>query len=83
MNTDEPQIMPQVKSALEKNGMTWTQARRESIIPVIRNLRVHTFPTTVLIDKDGKVVSLNNTKQGQADLHGQDLLKSLDGLLPR
>jgi thiol-disulfide isomerase/thioredoxin len=83
MNTDEPQVMPQVKSALEKNGMTWTQARRESIIPVIRNLRVHTFPTTVLIDKDGKVVSLNNAKQGQADLRGKDLLKSLDGLLPR
>jgi thiol-disulfide isomerase/thioredoxin len=83
MNTDEPQIMPQVKSILEKNAMTWTQARRESILPVIRNLRVHTFPTTVLIDKEGKVVSLNNTKQGQADLRGKDLLKSLDELLPR
>src|SRR5262249_12535064 len=83
MNTDDPPIQPQVKSILEKNGMTWTQARRESIIQVIRNLRIHTFPTTLLIDKDGKVVSLNNVRQGQPDLRGRDLLKSLDELLPR
>jgi len=83
MNTDEPEAQPAVKSTLEKNGMTWTQARRESIMPVIRSLRIHTFPTTLLIDPNGKVVSLNNTRRGQPDLRGSDLLKSLDEILPR
>jgi peroxiredoxin len=83
MNTDEPEAQPAVKSTLEKNGMTWTQARRESIMPVIRSLRIHSFPTTLLIDPNGKVVSLNNTRRGQPDLRGSDLLKSLDEMLPR
>jgi hypothetical protein len=82
MNTDAPEIVSQVKAPLEKNGMTWTQAKRESIINVIRNLRIHSFPTTLLIGADGKILSLNNTKKGQPELRGKDLLKSLDGLLP-
>jgi hypothetical protein len=35
-----------------------------------------------LIDPEGKIISLNQTKKGQPPLRGQDLLKSLDRLLP-
>jgi thiol-disulfide isomerase/thioredoxin len=82
MNTDEAEIMSQVKSALEKNGMNWAQAKRESILGIIRSLRIHSYPTTVLLDPEGKVVSLNNTKKGEPALRGRDLLRSLDRLLP-
>jgi peroxiredoxin len=82
MNTDDAEIMPQVKSALEKNGMNWTQAKRESIQNLIRNLRIHSYPTTMLIDPDGKIISLNNTKRDQPALRGRDLIRSLDKILP-
>ena len=82
MNTDQAELVSQIKSQLDKNGMTWPQARRESIIALIRNLRIHSYPTTVLLDPDGKVLSLNNRNKDQPLLRGNDLLKSLDQLLP-
>jgi len=82
MNTDDPQILPQVKTWLEENELTWTQATTDSILGVIRSFRVHSFPTTLLIDPEGKIISLDQTKKGQPSLRGQDLLKSLDRLLP-
>ncbi len=82
MNTDDSGVLAQVKGTLEKNSMNWTQAKRESIISLIRNLRIHSYPTTLLIDPEGKILSLNNTKKDQPSLRGKDLLKSLDELLP-
>ncbi len=82
MNTDEPEILPQVKVWLEKNGLVWTQATLASIREVIRSYRIHSYPTTLLVDPQGKIISLNQTKRGQPPLRGQELLKSLDGLLP-
>lgn len=81
MNTDEPEIASQLKSQLEKNGMPWPQAKRESIRDVIRNLRIHSYPTTLLLGPDGKIVSLNNTRKGEPELRGKELLQSLDKLL--
>ncbi|HEU4389457.1 MAG TPA: redoxin domain-containing protein [Blastocatellia bacterium] len=82
MNTDETEITAQVKSILSQNGMNWTQAKRESITGTIRNLRIHSYPTTILLGPDGKVISLNNTRKDQPSLRGRELLKSLDELLP-
>ncbi|HEY3136604.1 MAG TPA: TlpA disulfide reductase family protein [Blastocatellia bacterium] len=82
MNTDTPEIASQIKPQLDKQGMNWPQAKRESIMGTIRNLRVHSYPTTLLIGPDGKVLSLNNRRKGQPELRGRELLKSLDELLP-
>ena len=82
MNTDPPEIVSQIKPQLEKQGMGWPQAKRESIIGTIRNLRIHSYPTTFLIGPEGKVLSLNNRRKDQPALRGRELLKSLDGLLP-
>ena len=82
MDTDEPDVLPQVKTWLEKNELVWTQATLDSIREVIRSYRVHSYPSTLLIDSEGKVISLNQTKKGQPSLRGQELLKSLDRLLP-
>jgi peroxiredoxin len=81
MNTDED--VSQIKSQLDKNGMTWTQAKRDSISAIIRNLRISSYPTTLLIGPDGKILSMNNRRKDQPVLRGDGLLKSLDRLLPR
>ncbi|MCA1815456.1 MAG: redoxin domain-containing protein [Acidobacteria bacterium] len=80
MNTDEPEIVSQIKGQLEKQGMTWAEATRESIIGVIKSYRIHYFPSTLLVGPDGKIISLS--QRNQPDLRGPDLLKSLDRLLP-
>lgn len=80
MNTDEPEVVAQVKAQFEKQGLTWTQATRESIRDILKNFRIHAFPSTLLIDPEGKIVSLS--QKNQPSLRGADLLKSLDRLLP-
>ena len=77
MNADESDYVGQVKTWLEKNNLSWTQATRESILPVMRSLRIIYYPTTLLLDPEGKVVSLNLTRKGQLSLRGEELLKSL------
>jgi thiol-disulfide isomerase/thioredoxin len=83
MNTDEAEILPAVREWLEKNGLAWTQARRESILETLKSLRIHSYPTTMLLDPEGKIISLSQTRKGEPGLRGDDLLKSLDKLLPR
>ena len=72
----------QIGPFLKKNGMGWTQATNDSIEQLQTRYRIHSFPTTLLIDPDGKIISLGQTRKKQPDLRGQDLLKSLDRLLP-
>lgn len=80
MNNDPDYSM--IKPVLKKNGLLWPQATNESIEQLEIRYRIHSFPTTLLIDPDGKIVSLGQTKKKQPDLRGQALLKSLDRLLP-
>src|SRR5256714_8709332 len=75
MNNDEDPS--QVKSWLTRNQITWTQATRDSIRDIEVRYRVHLFPSALLIDPEGKVALVNQHK-----LRGQDLLKSLDEMLP-
>lgn len=81
MNDDEDTSA--VKSWLKKNGLPWTQATQASITDFRRSLRVHIFPTTILISPEGKIISLNQRGTDQPDLRGEDLLESLDKILPR
>lgn len=37
MNTDQPEMMPSLKSTLKQNNLSWTQAQLDSIREVIRN----------------------------------------------
>jgi hypothetical protein len=71
-----------IKPVLRKNGLGWPQATNESIEQIQIRYRIHSFPTTLLIDPEGKIVSLGQTKKKQPSLRGKDLLKSLDELLP-
>lgn len=80
MNNDFD-IVP-VKSTLKKNGLLWPQATRESIEELQERYRIHAFPTTLLIGPDAKIISLGQTRRNQPGLRGQELIKSLDELLP-
>ena len=80
MNNDPDHTI--IKPVLKQNGLGWPQAQMESIAELEIRYRIHSFPTTLLIDGDGKIVSLGQTKKGQPGLRGNELLKSLDELLP-
>jgi hypothetical protein len=54
MNTDDAEILPQVKEWLNKNGLVWAQARRESILDTIKSYRIHSYPTTMLLDPQAR-----------------------------
>jgi peroxiredoxin len=82
MNTDQPEMIPSLKATLKQNNLTWTQAQLDSIREVIRSYRIHLYPSSLLVDPEGKIVSLNQTKKGQPSLRGQELIRSLDRLLP-
>ncbi|MGH9874124.1 MAG: TlpA family protein disulfide reductase, partial [Pyrinomonadaceae bacterium] len=72
----------QIKPWLKKNGMGWPQATNDSIEQLQIRYRIHSFPTTLLIDPEAKIISLGQTRRKQPDLRGRDLLKSLDEILP-
>lgn len=73
-NDDDPSAL---KDWLKKNNLTWTQATMDSIKELEIRYRIHLFPTSMLIGPDGKVVLLD-----QSEMRGQDLLKTLDRMLP-
>ncbi len=79
MNNDTDYTL--VRPWLDKNNLTWTQATPDSIRDVQRAMRVRSFPTTILIDDAGKIVSLGQRGTTQPSLRGEDLIKSLDKIL--
>ena len=83
MNTDE--FAPaEIKQALDKSEISWTQARLESIFDVMNGgFRIESFPSTLLIAPDGKILSLSRTDRDEPDLRGRDLLDALDKILPK
>lgn len=75
MNNDEDPAA--VRSWLSRNKIGWPQATRDSIHELEKRYRVQLFPTALLLDPEGKVVLTNQRK-----MRGQDLLKTLDRILP-
>jgi thiol-disulfide isomerase/thioredoxin len=75
MNNDEDPSA--IKDTLKKNGLVWPQATMSSIHDVEVRYRIHLFPTSLLLGPDGKVLLVD-----QGKMRGQDLLKTLDRILP-
>jgi peroxiredoxin len=71
-----------VKEMLNRNNLTWPQATMDSVKDLEIRLRIYLFPTTLLLDPEGKVISLNQDKKDQPSLRGRELITSLDRLLP-
>ncbi len=77
MNDDEN--AEPVKTVLAKNGITWTQARLESIKNLMEvTYQIQEFPSAILLGPDGKVIVLDQHK-----LEGEQLLQTLDQILPK
>ena len=73
-----------MKKALKDSGMSWTQAKFDSVTEFLSaGLRISSFPTTFLISPDGKIISMSRHKRKEVDLRRQDLLESLDEVLPK
>ena len=72
----------QIQPVLKKYGLSWPQATMNSIEQLEVRYRIHSFPTTLLVGPDGRIISLGQTRKKQAGLRGQTLLKTLDELLP-
>jgi thiol-disulfide isomerase/thioredoxin len=75
MNNDEDPS--QIKDWLKKNGLVWPQATMASIVELEIRYRIRLFPTSLMIGPDGKVLLVDQDK-----MRGQDLLKTLDRMLP-
>lgn len=76
LDTDEN--TQQVKEVLQKSGITWTQARNDSIRELVdKTYRIQEYPSSILLAPDGKVLVLD-----QSLLHGEQLLKTLERILP-
>jgi len=64
---------------LEKSKAPWPQARKDSIKTVTEvTYRIQEFPSSILLDPDGKVVSLN-----QKSLQGPRLVETLERIMPK
>lgn len=84
LNTDADFTIDSMKKALNDNGMKWTNAKFDSVVDFLKvNLRINSFPTTFLISPDGKILSMSRQERDEPDLRGQDLLKTLDEILPK
>jgi peroxiredoxin len=80
LGMDDDEDTSAIKAWLKENNLTWTQATNASIKDVMRSFRITSFPTTLLVGPDGKIISLN--QKNQPPLRGRALLESLDELLP-
>lgn len=84
LNTDVEMPLEMIKKNLEANEMRWTQAQLEGVFDFInKQLRIESFPTTILIAPDGKILSMSRHLRGEPDLRGKDLLETLDEILPK
>ncbi len=81
LGMDQDESVEEVKKFLAEKKITWTQATTESIKDLIeKRFRIVAYPTTILLDPQGKIVSLGG---GGLPLRGKELLATLDKVLPR
>jgi thiol-disulfide isomerase/thioredoxin len=64
-----PAVRDNVQSFLKAHDVPWTNATPDSVKELVENrLRIRGFPTHLLLDRDGRVVSLPTTGSGSSDL---------------
>ncbi len=75
LGLDYDEELGAAKKFIAERGITWPQATRESIKD---HLTVYVFPTTVLLDPYGKIISMGS----DGELRGENLEATLEKLLP-
>lgn len=70
--------LEKVKAFVAKEGVTWTQAQTESIKPLYeKRFQIVAWPTMVLLDPNGKIISVDRTNKGEPGLRGDKLDRTL------
>lgn len=70
--------LEKVKAFVEKEGVTWTQAQTESIkVWYDRRFQIVAWPTMILLDPNGKIISVDRTNKGEPGLRGERLEQTL------
>lgn len=82
LGMDEDKDIEQVKTFLKEKGITWTQATTPSIKEFAdKRLRIIAYPTIILLDPQGKILSLG--MRDQLPIRGKALAETLEKLLPQ
>jgi thiol-disulfide isomerase/thioredoxin len=86
MDNELPDVTPadfakgleKVKAFIAERGITWTQAQTESIKPLYeKRFQIVAWPTVILLDPKGVVVSVDRTNRGEPGLRGDKLDQTL------
>jgi peroxiredoxin len=81
LGMDQDKELDSVKKFIAEQGITWTNATTESINELIeQRFRIVAFPTTILLDPQGKIISLG--RKDQMPLRGEELMGTLEKLMP-
>jgi peroxiredoxin len=81
LGMDEDQSVDDVKKFLTEKGINWTNATTPSIKELTaKRFRIIAFPTTMLLDPNGKIISFG--RKNQMPLRGKELMETLEKLLP-
>lgn len=86
MDKEEPDVtaedfakgLEKAKAFVAQNGITWAQAQTESIKALYQTrFQIRAWPTTILLDPKGAIISVNRTQRGEPPLRGEKLLETL------
>jgi peroxiredoxin len=81
LGMDQDKELESVKKFVAEKGITWTNATTESINELIeQRFRIIAYPTTILLDSQGKIISLG--RKDQMPLRGEELMGTLEKLMP-
>jgi peroxiredoxin len=79
LGVDSDEKIETAKAYLSQNKMTWPQATNDSTITLQhKQYKLQEYPSTILLGPDGKVLVLD-----QDSLHGEELLQTLEKVLPK
>jgi hypothetical protein len=68
---------PPARKMIAEKSLSWNHATNASIRRTLKSLLIDTWPTYVLIDREGKIITAN-----QKDLSGKNLDTTLEKLMP-
>ncbi|HEX5216456.1 MAG TPA: TlpA disulfide reductase family protein [Vicinamibacterales bacterium] len=91
MDYEKPDLTPEdlaagvehVRAFVRERELGWPQARTDSIKRLFeRRFQIGVWPTMILIDPSGRVISAGRADRGEPALKGEALLHTLTALLP-
>ena len=92
MDFEQPDVMPEdfakglekVRTFVAEKGVMWAQAQTESIKPLYeKRFQIVAWPTLILVDPTGAIVSVDRTHQGEPGLRGEALDRTLAAIFAK